>query len=82
MDRSGRANLEAVTGGRTFPQVILDGEPIGGYRELRAVARSGALGDPVTTESVPLRSYLTPCNLIYGAIAVATVIAVMARMVV
>jgi glutaredoxin 3 len=27
----------------TFPQVVIDGEPIGGYQELVAFDRSGAL---------------------------------------
>jgi glutaredoxin 3 len=82
MDRDGRDTLEAATGGRTFPQVIVDGEAVGGYRQLRAIARSGALGDP--PQSGPgLRevvAFATPCNLIYGAIAVATMIAVLARL--
>jgi hypothetical protein len=81
MDRGGRRRLEEETGGRTFPQVVLDGEVIGGYRELRALTRSGGLGEPVVSERSSLRSYLTPCNLIYGAIAVATVVALALRVV-
>ena len=39
----GRAKLVERTGMMTFPQVIIDGEPIGGYQELVAVDRAGRL---------------------------------------
>ncbi len=39
----GRAQLVEKTGMMTFPQVIIDGEPIGGYQELVAVDRDGRL---------------------------------------
>jgi glutaredoxin 3 len=39
----GRAQLVERTGMMTFPQVIIDGEPIGGYQELVAVDRDGRL---------------------------------------
>ena len=42
-DGDGRAELVARTGMMTFPQVILDGEPIGGFQELAAADRSGRL---------------------------------------
>lgn len=42
-DAEGRAQLVATTGMMTFPQVILDGEPIGGFQELAAADRSGRL---------------------------------------
>ena len=35
--------LADVTGLTSFPQIIVDGEPIGCYNELRAADRSGAL---------------------------------------
>jgi glutaredoxin 3 len=35
--------LEALTGGRSAPQLVLDGRPLGGYAELAALARSGRL---------------------------------------
>ena len=35
--------LAAVTGRTTVPQVFIDGKPIGGYDDLRALDRSGAL---------------------------------------
>jgi glutaredoxin 3 len=80
MDRAGRVALEAATGARTFPQVLVDGHPIGGYRELRSIARTGGLGDALTSGPLPLRAYVTPCNLVYGAIAVATLAAVAVRL--
>ena len=42
-DAAGRAELAERTGMMTFPQVIIDGEPIGGYQELVAVDRDGRL---------------------------------------
>jgi glutaredoxin 3 len=41
--RSDRARLEELTGGWTFPQVVIDGRAIGGYDELVMLDRSGAL---------------------------------------
>ncbi len=41
-DPSGRAELVRLTGMMTFPQVIIDGKPIGGFQEL---ARADAAGD-------------------------------------
>jgi glutaredoxin 3 len=41
---SDRAELELLAGGgRTFPQILLDGEPIGGFAELRRLDRDGTL---------------------------------------
>ena len=40
--------LEALTGGRSAPQLVLDGRPIGGLAELDALARNGGLRRPVT----------------------------------
>jgi glutaredoxin 3 len=44
-DVEGRAELVALTGMMTFPQVLLDGEPLGGFQELAAADRSGRLSD-------------------------------------
>jgi glutaredoxin 3 len=44
-DADGRADLVALTGMMTFPQVMLDGEPLGGFQELVAADRSGRLTD-------------------------------------
>jgi glutaredoxin 3 len=40
-DADGRAELVARTGMMTFPQVIIDGQPIGGFQELAAADRAG-----------------------------------------
>jgi len=42
-DPDGRAALVEKTGMMTFPQVIVDGEPIGGYQELKFVDGEGLL---------------------------------------
>jgi glutaredoxin 3 len=42
-DPSGRAELVRTTGMMTFPQVVIDGEPIGGYQELVQADRTGRL---------------------------------------
>ena len=44
-DPTGRAELVRLTGMMTFPQVVIDGEPIGGYQELVQADRAGRLGD-------------------------------------
>jgi glutaredoxin 3 len=42
-DPEGRAELVRLTGMMTFPQVIIDGESIGGYQELAQADRAGRL---------------------------------------
>ncbi len=42
-DPDGRAELAARTGMMTFPQVVIDGENIGGFQELAARDRAGRL---------------------------------------
>ena len=42
-DPSGRMELVRMTGMMTFPQVVIDDTPIGGYQELVQVDRSGGL---------------------------------------
>jgi glutaredoxin 3 len=42
-DPEGRAELVRLTGMMTFPQVIIDGEPVGGYQELAQADRAGRL---------------------------------------
>jgi glutaredoxin 3 len=44
-DPSGRAELVRLTGMMTFPQVVIDDEPIGGYQELVAWDRAGRLAE-------------------------------------
>ncbi len=42
-DPSGRTELVRLTGMMTFPQVVIDDTPIGGYQELVQVDRTGGL---------------------------------------
>jgi glutaredoxin 3 len=42
-DPGGRAELVRRTGMMTFPQVVIDGESIGGYQELVRADRDGRL---------------------------------------
>ena len=42
-DPEGRAELVRLTGMMTFPQVVIDGKPIGGYQELVRADRAGDL---------------------------------------
>ena len=38
-----RTKLEELTGGWTVPQIVIDGNPIGGYTELWHLDRAGEL---------------------------------------
>jgi glutaredoxin 3 len=42
-DPEGRAELVRLTGMMTFPQVIIDGENVGGYQELVQLDKAGGL---------------------------------------
>jgi glutaredoxin 3 len=42
-DPVGRRELAVRTGHFTFPQVVIDGEPLGGFQELEAAHSSGEL---------------------------------------
>jgi glutaredoxin 3 len=42
-DPDGRAQLTEKTGMFTFPQIVIDGQSIGGFQELLAADRSGKL---------------------------------------
>jgi len=42
-DPAFRAKLFELTGNWTVPQILVDGRPIGGYAELRALDRDGRL---------------------------------------
>lgn len=44
-DADSRQQLSNLTGMFTFPQVLVDGEPIGGFTELLAADREGRLGE-------------------------------------
>jgi glutaredoxin 3 len=48
-DPHGCCRLHELTGGRSVPQAIVDGRPIGGYEELAALVRGG-LAVPTTTK--------------------------------
>jgi glutaredoxin 3 len=49
-DPEGRIELAKLTGMMTFPQVVLDGQLIGGFNETQAAAQSGLL-DELLAES-------------------------------
>ena len=38
-----REDLEKITGGRTVPQIVIDGNPIGGYDDLLSLDSEGKL---------------------------------------
>ena len=42
-DPVGRRALAAFTGHMTFPQIVIDGEPLGGFQELLEAAEAGQL---------------------------------------
>ena len=44
-DPGGRADLVSLTGQMTFPQVVVGGRSIGGFRELLEADRAGQLED-------------------------------------
>ena len=43
MDDAGREVLARRTGRMTFPQVLVDGHPLGGYRELEQFVKQAGL---------------------------------------
>lgn len=49
----GREELAALTGGSTVPQVVVDGEPIGGAKALARLDRRGALVPLARREPFP-----------------------------
>jgi glutaredoxin 3 len=44
-DPDGRAELSQKTGMVTFPQIVIDGEALGGFDELLAADRAGRLSE-------------------------------------
>jgi len=46
-DPAGRAELVERTGMMSFPQIVVDGEVLGGFRELVEADRSGRLSELV-----------------------------------
>ena len=49
MTPGSRDRIQAASGGgRTFPQIVIDGEPIGGFDRLRDLDRAGGLAHLTT----------------------------------
>ncbi|HST38262.1 MAG TPA: glutaredoxin domain-containing protein [Conexibacter sp.] len=44
-DPDGRAKLVELTGMMTFPQILIDGQTLGGYDQLAAADKSGKLAE-------------------------------------
>jgi glutaredoxin 3 len=44
-DPEGRAKLSEITGMFTFPQIVIDGQTLGGFQELLAADRAGRLSE-------------------------------------
>jgi glutaredoxin 3 len=44
-DPDGRTKLSELTGMITFPQIVVEGESIGGFQELLAADRAGRLSE-------------------------------------
>jgi glutaredoxin 3 len=44
-DADSREELSRLTGMYTFPQIIIGGQPLGGFAELLAADREGRLGE-------------------------------------
>jgi glutaredoxin 3 len=44
-DPDGRTKLSELTGMITFPQIVIDGETLGGFQELLAADRAGRLSE-------------------------------------
>jgi glutaredoxin 3 len=52
-DREKRQWLVEVTGRTTVPQIFIDGRPIGGYDDMRALERNGTLDQLLAGSSTP-----------------------------
>jgi glutaredoxin 3 len=48
-DPQGRVELAGRTGMMTFPQVVVDGELLGGFNEVRAAVESGRFDELLTS---------------------------------
>jgi glutaredoxin 3 len=53
-DRDFRRRLVKLTGGYTVPQIVIDGEPIGGADKLASLDRLGVLGPRARRDPFPL----------------------------
>lgn len=47
-DPDGRSKLSELTGMITFPQVVIDGQSLGGFQELLAADRAGRLSELIS----------------------------------
>jgi len=52
-DPAGRVQLAEQTGMMTFPQVVVDGQLVGGFSETVAAVRSGRLAPPQQLDGSP-----------------------------
>src|SRR5256886_8756921 len=52
-DPAFRQKLHDLTGGWTVPQIVIDGDPIGGYTELWRLDRDGGLDKRLAAELEP-----------------------------
>ena len=59
-DPDGRAELASRTGLLTFPQIVIDGETLGGYDDLEAAERDGRLGDLLAARLEQVAAKLSP----------------------
>jgi glutaredoxin 3 len=58
-DPEGRVQLAQQTGMMTFPQVIVDGELLGGFSEVQAAAESGRLDQLLAGSGMPAQPVST-----------------------
>lgn len=49
-----RGRLQTLTGGRTVPQIVIDGRPIGGAAQLARLDRRGVLAALASGEALPV----------------------------
>jgi glutaredoxin 3 len=50
-DPDGRAKLIELSGMATFPQILIDGEPIGGFDQLLDADRAGRLAEMLASDA-------------------------------
>jgi len=50
-DEQERRKMEQLSGGKTVPQILINGNPIGGFDELYALEQSGRLDGLLSTQA-------------------------------
>ena len=55
-DPQGRAELVKLTGMMSFPQVLVDGELLGGFAEMQAALERGRLEELLSSSTAPPRT--------------------------